>query len=81
MHDHLMPGSFRCIYSDTDSMSLMLSRSKFPETDNLKEFYIGLFDDLVREDKRDSWNATWEDWFVTCRKPEIEKKPGLMKRK
>ena len=79
IYTHFKPGSFRPVYCDTDSMALSLSESNFPDTDDPEVFYRGLFDGLIRDDKRESWERQWKDWFVTSNSPEIQKKPGLMK--
>ena len=81
LKSHLVDGSFRTVYCDTDSMAIALSKSKFVETDDLEMFYKGLFDGIIKENMRESWDAQWRSWFVYSRDPEIEKKPGLMKRK
>ena len=79
LYKHWKPGSFRPVYCDTDSMAIALSNSTFTESEDPEEFYRGLFDSLVKEEMKDSWEANWKKWFVTTKQPEIEKKPGLMK--
>ena len=79
LYKHLKPGSFRTVYADTDSMALSLSQTKFNGTDDLEQFYRGIFDGIVKEEMRDSWEASWKDWIVTTRTPEDEKCPGKMK--
>ena len=82
LRDHLLPGSFRPSYADTDSMCLGLSRSRpIPENATPKEFYRCLFDPLVRPEKRESWESTWGDWFVTTNEVEDQRKPGKLKSK
>ena len=81
LKSHLVGGSFRTIYTDTDSITLQLSKSRFAENDDLEQFYEGLFDGIIKTDMRESWNRNWKSWFVYARHPEIEKRPGLMKRK
>ena len=79
LKSHLVDGSFRTVYCDTDSITLQLSNSSFAENDDLEQFYQGLFDGIIKPDMRESWNRNWKSWFVYARHPEIEKKPGLMK--
>ena len=82
LRDHLLPGSFRPSYADTDSMCLGLSRSKpIPENASPEEFYRCLFDPLVRPEMRDSWESSWKSWFVTTNDVEDQRKPGKLKSK
>ena len=82
LRDHLLPGSFRPSYADTDSMCLGLSRTRpIPENATPEEFYRCLFDPLVRPEKRESWESTWKDWFVTTNEVEDQRKPGKLKSK
>ena len=80
LYRHLKPGSFRTVYADTDSICLALSQTTNNGMDNLEKFYRGLFDNIVKEDMRESWEASWRSWIVTTREPEDEKCPGKMKR-
>ena len=48
--------------------------------EDLENFYRGIFDNIVREEMRESWEASWNTWIVTTRAPEDEKCPGKMKR-
>ena len=79
IYTHFKPGSFRPTYCDTDSMAMTLSESKFPDTDDPEEFHRGLFDGLIRDDKRESWESQWKDWFVTTSCVEDLRKPGKLK--
>ena len=79
-YDHVQSGSFRTCYADTDSMCLALT-----QTDHLKMggneemFYRGLFDPIVRPEKRQSWESSWKDWFVTTNDIHDIRKPGKLK--
>ena len=77
---HLLPGSFRSSYCDTDSMCLGLSRTQpIPENPTLEQYYRCLFDPLVRPEMRDSWESQWKSWFVTTDTIEDQRKPGKLK--
>ena len=78
LEEHLEEGAFKTCYADTDSMALALTRSdsehKDPEQ-NLRS----LFDPIVKPTKKDSWEATWKDWFVTTNETWDIRKPGKLK--
>ena len=77
---HLLPGSFRSSYCDTDSMCLGLSRTQpIPENATLEQYYRCLFDPLVRPEMKDSWESQWKSWFVTTDTIEDQRKPGKLK--
>ena len=77
---HLLPGSFRTSYADTDSMCLGLSRtSPIPEDPTTEQYYRCLFDPLVRPEMKCSWEANWKSWFVTTDAVEDQRKPGKLK--
>ena len=77
---HLLPGSFRSSYADTDSMCLGVSRTQpIPEDATPEQYYRCLFDPLVRPDKKDSWESQWKTWFVTTDEIEDQRKPGKLK--
>ena len=82
LYHHLLPGSFRPSYADTDSMCLGLSRTKpIPPNASEEQYYRSIFDDLVRPEMRDSWESSWKSWFVTTDKVEDQRKPGKLKSK
>ena len=80
LYDNLQPGSFRACYADTDSMCLALTRSiKVDENDDLETRLRKIFDPIVRPDRRNVWEQTWRDWFVTTTDVEDQRKPGKLK--
>ena len=80
LYDNLQPGSFRACYADTDSMCLALTRStKVEENDDLETRLRKIFDPIVRPDRRNVWEQTWRDWFVTTTNVEDQRKPGKLK--
>ena len=79
MFKHLEPGSFRTVYADTDSMCLALTKSRNVQNDSEEEIYRALFDPLVRPEMRQSWEASWKDWFCTTTETEDIRKPGKLK--
>ena len=82
LQDHLLPGSFRPSYADTDSICLGLSRtSPIPPKASPEEYYRCLFDPLVKPDMRESWESSWKDWFVTTNTVQDQRKPGKLKSK
>lgn len=81
-YEHVQPGSFRTCYADTDSMCLALTKtdhSKMGESEEM--FYRGLFDPIVRPEKRESWEKSWKSWFVTTNDIHDIRKPGKLKGK
>ena len=82
MYDHLVPGSFRACYADTDSMCLALSRSiPLDESDSIETSLRKLFDPIVRPEMKQSWEAKWKSWFVTTNDVEDQREPGKLKGK
>ena len=78
LEDHLEEGSFKTCYSDTDSMAIALTKSG-PEGGDDEQQLRALFDPLVKPAKRDSWERTWKDWFVTTNQTWDIRKPGKLK--
>ena len=80
--DHLRDGSFRQSYCDTDSMCLGLSRSDDYAADCEPEtYYRAIFDNLVKPEMRESWEANWKSWFVTTNDVVDQRTPGKLKSK
>ena len=82
LFDHLKEGSFRTAYADTDSMCLGLTKTR-PLRPNMtrEEEYRAIFDPIVKDEMRESWEKTWKDWFVTTTEVEDERFPGKLKRR
>ena len=81
LYDHLKEGSFRTAYADTDSMCLGLTRTQPLRPDmSREEEYRAIFDPIVKDEMRDSWERNWKDWFVTTNEVEDERFPGKLKR-
>ena len=82
LFDHLKEGSFRTAYADTDSMCLGLTRTQPLRPDMTREEeYRAIFDPIVKDEMRESWENTWKNWFVTTTEVEDERFPGKLKRK
>ena len=80
--DHLKDGSFRQSYCDTDSMCLGLSQSRDYAADcDPETYYRAIFDDLVKPEMRESWEANWKSWFVTTNEVTDQRTPGKLKSK
>ena len=78
LEDHLEEGSFKTCYSDTDSMAIALTKSG-PHGGDDEQQLRALFDPLVKPTKRDSWERSWKDWFVTTNQTWDIRKPGKLK--
>ena len=78
LEEHLEEGAFKTCYADTDSMALALTKSG-AEHDNPEQNLRSLFDPLVKPSKKQSWEATWKDWFVTTDEIWDIRKPGKLK--
>ena len=76
---HMEPGSFRCVYADTDSICLALTKTRDVQNDSEEEKYRALLDPIVRPEMRESWEATWKDWICTTTEVEDIRKPGKLK--
>ena len=76
---HMEPGSFRCVYSDTDSMCLALTKSRTVNNDSEEEKYRALFDPIVKKEMRGSWEAMWKDWICATTQIEDIRTPGKLK--
>ena len=61
-------------------MCLGLSRTRPLEPNmNLETLHRSIFDPLVKPSMKESWEATWKDWFVTTTEVEDERLPGKLK--
>ena len=80
LEEHLEEGAFKTCYADTDSMALALTRSG-PEHEEAEQNLRSLFDPMVKPAKKESWEATWKDWFVTTDEIWDIRKPGKLKGK
>ena len=78
LEEHLEDGAFKTCYADTDSMALALTKSG-PEHEDSEQNLRSLFDPLVKPSKKQSWEATWKDWFVTTDEIWDIRKPGKLK--
>ena len=82
LYRHLKEGSFRPGYADTDSMCLGLSRSRpIPENADPEQYYRAIFDPIVKDEMRDSWERQWKSWFVTTNEVSDQRMPGKLKSK
>ena len=80
LKDHLIAGSYRNAYCDTDSMCIATSKTlDFDSSMDLESQYRAIFDPIVRPEMRDSWEATWKSWFVTTNAVEDQRFPGKLK--
>ena len=80
LKDHLIAGSYRNAYCDTDSMCIATSKTfDFDSSMDLEAQYRAIFDPIVRPEMRQSWEATWKSWFVTTTQVEDQRFPGKLK--
>ena len=64
----------------THSMCLALTKTDHSKMNGNEEmFYRALFDPIVRPEKRESWEKTWRNWFVTTSDIHDIRKPGKLK--
>ena len=78
LEEHLEEGAFKTCYADTDSMALALTKSG-PENEDSEHNLRSLFDPIVKPSMKQSWEATWKDWFVTTEEIWDIRKPGKLK--
>ena len=76
---HLKPGSFRCVYADTDSMCVGLTETRAVTNDTEEEKYRALFEPIIRPEMRQSWESIWKDWICTTTQVEDIRTPGKLK--
>ena len=82
LKSHLIDGSFRNTYTDTDSVCLATTSSrKIDSNMSIEEEYRAIFDPIVRPEMRESWEKNWKSWFVTTKEVEDQRFPGKLKRK
>ena len=80
LHTHLVTGSYRTCYADTDSMCLALTAGlSFNKHDSLEKQLTAMFDPIVRPEMRESWETQWKQWFVTTDNVEDQRWPGKLK--
>ena len=81
LKSHLIVGSFRNTYTDTDSVCLATTSSrKINSGMSIEEEYRAIFDPIVKPEMRDSWEKNWKSWFVTTKAVEDQRFPGKLKR-
>ena len=80
LEDHLTEGSFRPLYSDTDSMALATTKTITLEVgDNNNDKVNKIFGPLIKPDMMQSWKANYKSLFVTTERVEDLRQPGLLK--
>lgn len=80
LHTHLVTGSYRTCYADTDSMCLALTAGlSFNKHDSLEKQLTSMFDPIIRPEMRESWETQWKQWFVTTDTVEDQRWPGKLK--
>ena len=75
---HLMDGSFKTCYADTDSMALALTKTD-DRKNSLKDRLKGMFDPIVKPSMKSSWDSKWENWFVSTEETWDIRRPGKLK--
>ena len=80
IYTHLKQGAIVPFYCDTDSIFLGVTECQ-PRTESMtpEEKLRAVFDPIVRDDMRESWEANWKSWFVTTNEIEDQRKPGKLK--
>ena len=80
LFDHLVEGSFRTCYADTDSMAIATTKTTEISDDmTTEQKYRCVFDPIIRPEMRDSWEREWKQWFVTTDTIEDGLTPGKLK--
>ena len=78
--EHLKEGSFVPAYCDTDSMCLGLTNADPITPDmTLEQQLRAVFDNIVKDTMRESWESNWKNWFVTENTAEDQRYPGKLK--
>lgn len=81
LFDHLVEGSYRLCYADTDSIAIattLTTRSSVKPT-RFEEMQ-SIFLPMVKPDKLSSWKSQWKAWFVLDDSVEELRYPGKLKR-
>ena len=81
LHDHLVEGSYRSLYADTDSISLATTRTADVSMTTPEQEVEAIFKPIVRPEMLKSWDANWRKWFVIDNSVEERRNPGKLKRK
>lgn len=80
LKDHLIEGSFRNCYTDTDSCCLATTQTGEMRSDmTAEQRYRAIFDPIVKPEMRESWERQWKAWFVTTDAVEDNRFPGKLK--
>ena len=75
-----MPGSWRTVYCDTDSLGLVLSNTgDVDDSMSGEERIHTIYKNIIRPNMRASWEAKYKNWFVTTDEPEDVRYPGKLK--
>ena len=78
LEQHLIDGSFKTAYADTDSMALALTKTE-NQTGTLRQRLKGMFEPIVKSEMKSSWDQQWENWFVTTDQTWDIRRPGKLK--
>ena len=78
LEQHLIDGSFKTAYADTDSMALALTKTE-NQTGTLRQRLKGMFEPIVKPEMKSSWDQQWENWFVTTDQTWDIRRPGKLK--
>lgn len=76
---HLVPGSFRLVYCDTDSIAFATTKTAVPTDDTPRARMAAVLYPLVRPEMMSSFESEWESWFVLSNTTYEKRYPGKLK--
>ena len=79
LESHLIYGTIRTVYCDTDSITLASTRSASPVGESLAEKYECIFGPIVKPEMRKSWDENMSKWFVLTNEISDTLFPGKLK--
>ena len=79
MWEHVIPGSMRFVYCDTDSIAVATTRTKEPEDDTPRARLASVWFPIIRPEMMASFLAQWEHWFVLTNTTADKRFPGKLK--
>lgn len=79
LHFHLVEGSFRLVYCDTDSIAFATTKTSVPKDDSPREKMAAILFPIVRPHLMESFLEKWEYWFVLTNTTREKRFPGKLK--
>lgn len=79
LQTHLVHGSFRTVYCDTDSITLATTKGGCVQDMDLPEKYERIFGPIIKPSMRESWDNIMSSWFVLTNEISDTLFPGKLK--